>query len=248
MQTLHAEIRSYWDEDAATYDLAAQHRPTSPAVQAAWLAAITDALPTPPARVLDCGAGTGFLSLLAARMGHRVTAVDLAPAMLERLQAAARKARLEIETVEGRAEEPPDRTFDAVMERHVLWTLPDPAAALQRWREVAPSGRLVLVEALWGGVNARERLRGRARVGLRQLRREAPEHHAEYPARIRRELPLGSGTRPGHLVRLVEGAGWPAPRLYRLRDVEWAERLSLPWPERVIGVSPRFILAAGPTR
>jgi SAM-dependent methyltransferase len=35
--------------------------------------------------------------------------------------------------------------------RHVLWALPDPAAALERWVGLlAPGGRLVLVEGRWG--------------------------------------------------------------------------------------------------
>ena len=79
------DIRRFWDDDAATYDNAPGHRPTSPAVQAAWTAALEALLPPPPARVLDCGAGTGFLSLIAARLGHRVTALDLSPQMLAKL-------------------------------------------------------------------------------------------------------------------------------------------------------------------
>ncbi|HLH28941.1 MAG TPA: class I SAM-dependent methyltransferase [Acidimicrobiales bacterium] len=245
MGTLDDEIRSYWEEDAATYDLAPQHRPTSPAVLAAWTASLHGVLPPAPARVLDCGAGTGFLSLLAARLGHRVTALELAPAMLERLRAAAGAAGLVVDTVEGRAEEPPAGEFDVVMERHLLWTLPDPVVALRRWREAAPGGALVLVESLWGGVDAVEQARGRARGALRRVRGGRPEHHAEYAPALRRELPLGAGTHPDQLVRLVEKAGWRGPRLHRLRDVEWAERLGLAWPERMLGVSPRFLLVAG---
>ena len=34
--------------------------------------------------------------------------------------------------------------------RHVLWAMPDPAAALRRWIGLlAPGGRLVLVEGSW---------------------------------------------------------------------------------------------------
>ena len=83
------EIRRFWDDDAATYDDAPAHRPTSAAVQAAWTAALEALLPPAPARVLDCGAGTGFLSLIAARLGHRVTALDLSPQMLAGLSASA---------------------------------------------------------------------------------------------------------------------------------------------------------------
>jgi ubiquinone/menaquinone biosynthesis C-methylase UbiE len=244
MPTLTDEIRSFWDEDAATYDLSAHHRPASPAVHAAWLAALARALPARPAHVLDCGAGTGFLSLMAARLGHRVTAVDVSPAMLDRLRAAACRAGLEIDAVEGRVEEPPNAGFDAVMERHVLWTLPDPARALQSWRRAAPAGTLVLVESLSGHVDPLERVRARVRTALRKLRRGIPDHHAEYSASVRAQLPLASGAHPDQLVEMVETAGWRSPRLHRLRDVEWMERLTLAWPECLVGLSPRFMLVA----
>lgn len=244
MSDLLDDIRQYWDDDATTYDLAPQHRPTSPLVKAAWTAALAELLPPAPARVLDCGAGTGFLSLTAARLGHRVTALDLSTGMLEQLRRAAAAENLEVEVVEGPADRPVG-TFDAVMERHLLWTLPDPAAALRSWRAAAPDGRLVLVESLWGSVDPLERLRGRLRHRLRLLRRQGPDHHAEYPPALRSSLPLGNGTHPSTLVRLAAEAGWPRPRLERLADVGWAERLDLPLPERLVGVTPRFAVVAG---
>lgn len=243
MTTLE-EIRRYWDVDAATYDDTPQHRPRSPLVQAAWTAALARLLPPPPATVLDCGAGTGFLSLIAARLGHRVTALDLSTGMLDRLRRAAGAAGLEIEVVVGPADRPP-AGFDAVMERHLLWTLPDPAGALAAWREAVPAGRLVLVESLWGTVDPVERARSAARQALRRARRTPPDHHASYDGTLRRRLPLGGGTPPDRLVELAGGAGWPAPRVERLRDVEWAERRALPLPERLVGVAPRLAVTAG---
>ncbi len=237
------EIRAYWNDDAATYDDSPGHRPRSPAVQAAWAAELEALLPPAPARVLDCGAGTGFLSLMAARLGHRVTALDLSPGMLERLRAAAGAEDLDIDVVVGPAEDPP-HGFDAVMERHVLWTLPDPVAALRAWRAAAAGGRLVAVESLWGAVDPLERLRGRARTWLRQARGGADDHHAPYPAHVRRALPLGSGTHPRAVAALAAQAGWSAPRLVRLRDVEWAGALELGLPERLLGVTPRFAVVA----
>ena len=238
------DIRRYWDEDAATYDDSRQHRPTDPTVVAAWTAAVEEALPPVPSRVLDCGAGTGFLSLIAARLGHEVTALDLASAMLDRLRSAAAAEGLDVQTAVGPATEPPDGPFDAVMERHLLWTLPDPAAALSSWRAAAPQGRLVLVESLWGDVDPVEQLRGAARRALHRLRRTPPEHHAEYEAELRTSLPLGAGTHPGKLTELAAGAGWHTPRLRRLRDVEWAERMGLPLAERLVGLAPRFVVIA----
>ncbi len=238
------DIRRYWDEDAATYDDARQHRPTEPAVMAAWTAAVEAALPPPPTAVLDCGAGTGFLSLIAARLGHQVTALDVSPEMLGRLRARAAAEGLHVHTVVGLAAEPPGRDFGAIIERHLLWTLPDPAGALSSWREAAPAGRLVLVESIWGAVDPIEALRSAAGRILGRLHRMPPEHHAEYSDELRRSLPLGHGTHPGTLVSLAVDAGWRTPRLHRLRDVEWAERMALPLAERLVGTAPRFLVVA----
>ena len=130
-------VRAYWDADAATYDDTPDHGAASPAERAAWNAALARLLPTPPARVLDAGAGTGFLSLACGRLGHRVTALDLSPAMLARLRAAAERDDLTVEVVEGEATSPPPGPFQAVVERHLLWTLPDPAAALAAFNIMA---------------------------------------------------------------------------------------------------------------
>jgi len=237
------EIRRFWDDDAATYDDAPGHRPTSPAVRAAWTAAIEALLPGPPARVLDCGAGTGFVSLIAARLGHEVTALDLSPAMLDKLRATAAKAGLDIDVVVGEATDVPG-TFDVVIERHLLWTLPDPGAALAAWRRAAPAGRLVALESLWGRADPLEVLRARLWRAVRRWRRIPPDHHGEYPQAVRDALPLGSGTHPRVLAALVEEAGWRSPRLHRLRDVDWAVTLEQRLPERLLGVPPRFALVA----
>lgn|SRR5487761_509982 len=239
------EIRRYWDDDAATYDDAPQHRPRSPMVQAAWTAALESALPRAPARVLDCGAGTGFLTLIAARLGHAVTALDLSPAMVDRLKARARLEGLEVDTMVGSATEPPGdgASYDVVMERHLLWTLPDPGAALRAWRgAVGASATLVLVESLWGAVDPLERRRATLRRALHRVRALPPEHHAEYEQGMRQSLPLGTGTHPSRLIELVTDSGWQVPTLRRLADVEWAERTELPLPERLLGVPPRFVV------
>ena len=237
------DIRRFWDDDAATYDDAPGHRPTSPAVQAAWTAALDALLPPAPARVLDCGAGTGFLSLIAARLGHRVTALDLSPEMLARLGAAADAEGLDIAVVIGPADQPP-HGFDAVMERHLLWTLPDPGAALATWRAAAPEGRLVVIESLWGRVDPLESRRERAWGVVRRWRGTASDHHGSYPTEVRGALPLGSGTHPRTVAGMVAAAGWSSPRLMRLRDVEWASTLEQRLPERLLGVAPRFAVVA----
>jgi SAM-dependent methyltransferase len=241
---LRQNLRAYWDRDSHTYDNADTHWPRSPAVNAAWRGALVRLLPPPPARVLDIGAGTGFLSLTLARLGYQVTAADSAPGMLEKLKAKA--TGLDVEAVETDASQPPDGPFDAVVQRHLIWTLPDPAKALAAWRQAAPEGRLVLVESIWGtAADLPERLRGKAREYLRSLRGRAGDHHAAYEPDWYDALPLGSGTTPDALTELVTDSDWGPARLYRLRDVEWAIASTLPPWERLLGVNPRFAVVAG---
>ncbi|WP_080518844.1 methyltransferase domain-containing protein [Rhodopseudomonas palustris] len=69
----------------------------------------------------------------------------------------------------GDAENPmmPDERFDAVVSRHLVWTLPDPEAALADWlRVLRPGGRVVLVDCDWVH-------RGADRAG----RAGPPSHH-----------------------------------------------------------------------
>ena len=68
-------------------------------------------------RVLDVACGTGNATFPAARAGARVTGLDLAPKLLEQGQAKAETEGLEIQWVEGDAEELPfeDASFERVL-------------------------------------------------------------------------------------------------------------------------------------
>ena len=79
---------------------------------------------------------------------------------------------------------------------------------------------------------------------MKRWRGTAPDHHGPYPAAVRGSLPLGTGTHPRAVARLVAEAGWRTPRLVRLRDVEWASKLEQRLPERLLGVVPRFAIVA----
>jgi len=239
---LLAEIRRFWDDDAATYDRSPGHRPTDPTVRRAWEETFRELLPPPPAKVLDVGAGTGFLSLMAARAGHTVTALDLSSAMLEHLQRAAACEDLAVTTIEGLVESPPPGPFDVVVERSLLWTLLDPKETLSIWRTIAP--RLVVIEGLWGTTSPMAKMRDAWRERLRHMRRIPPDHHGDYGPELRRSLPLDGGTSPSVVLDLVAGAGWRTSQLVWLDEVVSAERRALPLPERLLGVSRRFAVIA----
>jgi SAM-dependent methyltransferase len=243
--SISEEIRQFWDDDAATYDDSPSHHPRRLHERAAWSATLRRLLPDPPAQVLDVGAGTGFLSLLLAAQGYEVTAVDLSPGMLSMLRSKAGLQGLEVRTVQGDAVSPPGGPFDAVVERHLLWTLPDPGAALAAWRQAAPAGRLVLLEGTWGKTGGIAGLQEEARALTRRIRGAEPGHHGHYTDRVVSALPHVNGLRPGDVVALVQASPWGQARLERMRDVEWAELEGRSLIDQLLGTSPRWAVTAG---
>ena len=153
-----------WDAEADAFDEAADHGLHDPEVRQAWRRLLLDHVPEAPARVADLGCGTGTLSVLLAEAGHAVDGVDFSPRMVG---LARRKAGgiAGVRFLEADASDPPlpDATYDVVLCRHVLWAMPDPAAALRRWlRLLTPTGALVLVEGRWStgaGLPAEETVR-----------------------------------------------------------------------------------------
>ncbi len=245
MSDLHDRLKRFWDEDARTYDRSPSHAASDPVEAAAWRAALRRNLPEPPASVLDVGAGTGAISLLLAELGYRVTAVDLSPGMLARASEKAAERSLELTAVAAPAIEPPAGPFGAVVERHLLWTTPDPVAALTAWREVvAPGGRAVLFEGIFSRDSLSWRARGRAADGLRWAMGVAEDHHAGYDADLLDSLPLARATSPEPLIRALTDAGWRSVRLERLRDVEWARRMAAPPMLGLLEGVPQFALVA----
>jgi SAM-dependent methyltransferase len=234
---LHEELRVFWDRDAESYDHSPSHAASDPVEAAMWRAALVRHLPPAPASVLDVGAGTGAISLLAAELGYRVTALDLSPGMLAGARRKAAERGVDLETVIGPATEPPEGPFDAVIERHLIWTLPDPAGALRTWRSVAPSGRLVLYEGIFDRSARRAQLRDALAKGFRRVMSIPHDHHGQYSPELLAALPLARARSPLPLLNAVAQAGWVRMRLERLRDVEWARRIASPpllgWLEAV---------------
>ncbi len=151
MDRLHA-IKTYWSDQARTFDDEPDHGLADPDVRAAWAGRLAEWVPPGAVKVADLGCGTGSLAVLLAESGVEVVGIDLSPAMVEQAKRKARLAGLAIEFHVGDASDPdlPDEYFDVVLSRYLLWTLSDPVAALSRWvRLLKPHGRLVLIEGRW---------------------------------------------------------------------------------------------------
>ncbi|TDD69843.1 class I SAM-dependent methyltransferase [Jiangella aurantiaca] len=150
-------IKAYWNEAAGAFDEEPDHGLRAERTRAAWRQRLTEWLPAGAPDVLDVGCGTGSLALLLAEAGHRVTGVDLSPRMVELAQAKFAAAGQRGRFLVGDAVAPPtgDERFDVVLARHVVWTLPDPLAALRDWRgRLRDGGTLILVEGRWAGAGS----------------------------------------------------------------------------------------------
>jgi ubiquinone/menaquinone biosynthesis C-methylase UbiE len=118
----------------------------------AWLDLLREVAGPPPLKVLDVGCGTGFLALRMAELGHIAVGVDLSEDMLAEARRKTAGSSLPVSFQLGDAESPPadGAPYDVILERHVLWTLPQPREAMRAWRALLkPAGRLILIEGIF---------------------------------------------------------------------------------------------------
>ena len=103
-------------------------------------------------KVLDVGAGPGFISIILAEAGYQVTSIDFAETMLEEARRNAGELAGEITFVQGDAMALPfDKVaFDVVFSRNLIWNIPFPEKAYDCWTKVLKTGGLMLVfDANW---------------------------------------------------------------------------------------------------
>ncbi len=209
MDRIKELVRQHWDWRAADFDKEASHGLLNDTQSRAWRELISRVAGIVPLDVLDLGCGTGFLSMQLAELGHRVTGIDVAAAMLAmaRNKAAVRGLTVNFRYADAEAPDLPAASFDLIVERHVLWTLPHPAAALDSWRHLLRSdGRLVLIEGHWEGMKPRD----------------------EY-AEIHDRLPLFGGRPENEIAGLVSSCGFSAVTTEPLMELElWIEPPSHP--------------------
>jgi len=93
-------------------------------------------------KVLDVACGTGNATIPAAKTGAEVTGLDLTPKLLEEAKVEASSAGVEIEWIEGDAEQLPfeDQSFDAVISVYGAMFAPDHKKAASEIARVLKSG------------------------------------------------------------------------------------------------------------
>lgn len=198
--TTHAptatQIRSAWDGVAEGFD---RHVTPLTLELGEHLAARLDL--RPGLRLLDVGAGSGAVSIPAARAGAEVLAIDISPTMVDRLAARARAGglpTLRAEVGDGSALDIDDDSFDVAVSLNGVSLFPDLAGGLAEMARVTRDGGQVVV-ATFGPIPAVEF------VGffLAALRAVVPN---ELP-RPDEPLPPFRLAEPETFRRALEGAG-----------------------------------------
>jgi SAM-dependent methyltransferase len=209
-RSVQDRITGFWGSIAEGYEAHGGNVPAPGSAEAqAWVRAIAERLPPPPADVLDIATGTGFVAAIAARLGHRVTAIDLAEPMLAVARVQAEGLGIAFQT--GDAVAPPfgAAAFDAITNRHLFWTLRDPEAALAAWRRLLrPGGRLVIVDGFWFDTTSED---GEAA--------EAGCFEQFYTPDTKAALPGWRYARVEPVAALVKGAGFSQVDVARLDEI-----------------------------
>jgi ubiquinone/menaquinone biosynthesis C-methylase UbiE len=137
------ETRAAWNKIAAGYD-----EFVTPTYFGLGAEALRRAGLRPSMRFLDVAAGSGAVSIAAARLGAAVLSVDISPIMVERLKARARREGLNLEArvMDGHALDLENDTFDMVGSEFGVMLFPDlPRGLSEMARVTKPSGRVVVV-------------------------------------------------------------------------------------------------------
>jgi ubiquinone/menaquinone biosynthesis C-methylase UbiE len=140
----HVPPREAWDAIADGYDRYVAPQEVGLASEALRLVGLE-----PGQRFLDVAAGTGGLSLPAARLGAQVLATDWSPGMIERFEARVREEGLSNaagRVMDCHALDLPDDHFDVTGSQFGVMLVPEQPRALREMvRVTRPGGRVLVI-------------------------------------------------------------------------------------------------------
>lgn len=210
---VQTEVSDYWSRRAPAFDGVASHV----AQAERWRDVLAAAFQADGRKdVVDLGTGTGACALIAAALGHRVRAYDGSDGMLAVARQVASAENLDVSFERSLIEEAliAPASADIVTLRNVLWTLPDPMAALRKAHlSLRPGGLVLVSDGLWS---------------------VAPQYRSTYPRDLAASLPLHDGLSEEDARDMLAQAGFG-------RAQDWQHLfLAPPYP----GGVPMFVLTA----
>jgi len=200
MKVSNKMIQEIWNEHAGEYNVA--HNVSEDANRKEWKNILKRYIGENIAqKVLDIGTGTGFLAFVAEELGYRCTGVDLAPKMIDVAKAFAKKNGFETEFQTADWSNLPfqDESYEAVINRCIVWTLFTPEKTLNEWKRVLkPQGKLLCFcpeSSLEGKIQ--------------------PDH---YEKEVEEQLPLKNAS-PEQLCKVLTDCGYSEVEIFELREL-----------------------------
>lgn len=245
MHDLKEKIRDEWNDSSGGYDSQHAHGIQTEEERNAWIDLFRSIIPEGSLNVLDVGCGTGEISIVLAEMGHQVSGIDLSEGMLGKAKQKAAKRSLSmqfsIEDAESLSFE--DRSFDVVVNRHLLWTLPDPKKALAEWKRVLrPGGTVAIVDGLWRTGSASDQVRKTvANIGILITERKN-QFGRYYSPDITRTLPHPYGMNSDTALSYVRDAGFLDLSLTPMKEIMDIQRKYMPISRRISHQMPYYLI------
>jgi SAM-dependent methyltransferase len=218
---MYKELEDAWTHDSGGYDELIKKQLMNHGLVTYWSRELQKVLDEEPLDILEVGCGPGFLSIILARLGHRVKAIDGSSGMVacaeKNFRAEGKNIPLEEEDAVMLPHEEKE-SFDVIISRDVVWTLYDPEHAFQRWKEVLrPGGKIVYYD---GNYRRDRRLlkytlwKGFSEALAVLIDRKLPQkkaHHEEGGEFAK--LPLVTCERPEKDMELLREAGYKCIRI-----------------------------------
>ncbi|WP_456472503.1 class I SAM-dependent methyltransferase [Methanocaldococcus sp.] len=246
MEDVKESIKKYWDMRSISYDKSPGHV----GLPNTWKKVLKEVFGNKKLKILDVGTGTGFIAILLAELGHEVVGIDLSERMLEVAKKKAENRGVTIEFMIGDAENLPfcNEEFDAVINRHLLWTLPNPHKAVSEWvRVTRHGGKVVIIDGKWRGEGIDEIFSNIMRwLAILIHEKKAPwKHKVHYDNEINNKLPFYGGSDPENVVELLNLAGI---NKVKVKDLKWIKEelfKTLPFLYRLAWKNKSYFLVEG---
>lgn len=198
------KIRDYWDKRARDYDRAPGHS----GFEEEWKKFLSGKLSS-ESKILDVGTGTGFLALLLAELGYEVVGVDISEEMIKVAREKAEKRNLKVEFKLGNAEKLDfkNEEFDAVVSRHLLWTLQNLKNCIAEWKRVTKN-KVLVIDGVWLSDNFVSRVKsGIAKLGIALVERRNV-FKLQYDKDTQKALPYYGGVPKDVALRMFREVGF----------------------------------------
>lgn len=144
-------IESYWDWRSESYHAEFLTHITEEIE--IWKRTFSPLIPNPSGvHALEIATGPGIIAMALASMGCQVSAIDLSPKMIIYASRLADAVGVDITFSTGDAEHLSflPLTFDFVISKYLLWTLPHPSLYFSEcYRVLKPNGICAVIDSVW---------------------------------------------------------------------------------------------------